>query len=113
MARSTAQLSRDLRVRAIVVLSRTGTTADVVAAARPAAPVIAATTDAATCRRMNLLWGVVPIQVAPADLEDPNALARRLALDFGLASEGQYILTVSGFRQADSENAPTLTTLTV
>src|SRR5919199_6835139 len=60
-ARSTAQLSRDLRVRSIVVLSRTGTTAQMVAAARPAAPVIVVTDDAGICRRANLLWGAAPI----------------------------------------------------
>src|SRR5262249_36556389 len=59
VARATAQMSRDLRVRCIVVLSRTGTTAMVVAAARPAAPIVALTTEVATCRRMSLLWGVV------------------------------------------------------
>jgi pyruvate kinase len=112
-ARSTAQLSRDLRVRSIVVLSRTGTTASVVAAARPAAPVIVATGDAATCRRANLLWGVVPIRVEPADLQRPRALARHIVRELGLASEGQYFLMIAGFKAARAEAAPSLTALSV
>jgi pyruvate kinase len=110
-ARSTAQLSRDLRVRSIVVLSRTGMTAGVVAAARPAAPIIVATSDAATCRRANLLWGVVPIRVEAVDLKHPHALARRIVRELGLASEGQSILTVAGFKATRAETAPTLTVL--
>jgi pyruvate kinase len=112
-ARSTAQLSRDLRVRSIVVLSRTGVSAGVVASARPAAPVVVATDDAATCRRANLLWGVVPIQVEAADLRRPHALARQLAKGLGLACDGQYILSIAGFKASRSETAPTLTALSV
>jgi pyruvate kinase len=112
-ARSTAQLSRDLRVHSIVVLSRTGTTARVAAAARPAAPVIVVTDDASVCRRANLLWGVVPLEVDAADLEQPNALARRIVKDLGLAKEGEYILTIAGFKDSRPETAPTLTILSV
>jgi pyruvate kinase len=113
MARSTAQLTRDLRIRAIVVLSRSGATAEFVAAARPAAPVIGVTTDAGTCRRMTLLWGVIPLQVKAADLNDAPALARRVALDLGLADKGQFLLTVAGFASAAEESAPTISVLTV
>jgi len=67
IARSIAQLTRDLPVRCIVVLARDGSTAMAVAAARPAAPTIVASPDLATCRRANLLWGAVPVQVDAAD----------------------------------------------
>ena len=43
----TAQLSRDLKVKAVVVRSRGGTSAAMVAATRPAAPIVALTTDPA------------------------------------------------------------------
>jgi pyruvate kinase len=113
IARSTAQLTRDLQIRAIVVLSRSGTTADIVAAARPAAPVIGVSTDAGTCRRMSLLWGVLPVPVEAADLHNPQALARRLALDFGLASQGQFLLTVAGFAPTAEESAPDISVFAV
>jgi pyruvate kinase len=113
LARSTAQLSRDLRVRAIVVLSRTGTTARVVAAARPAAPLIVATDDAGTCRRANLLWGVVPMLVEAAELRHPQALARQIVQELGLAGEGQHFLTIAGFKASRTETAPTLTVLSM
>jgi pyruvate kinase len=113
VSRSTAQLSRDLLVRAIIVISRGGATAEVIAGSRPAAPVIAVTTDEPTWRRMNLLWGVVPILVEPGDLVDPPNVARNLALDLGLAKEGDNILTVSGFGRTEEQRTPTITVLTV
>jgi pyruvate kinase len=108
-ARSIAQLSRDLRVRGIVVLSQTGTTARVVAAARPAAPVIVASSDARVCRTASLLWGAVPILVNPGDLQDERFFARRVVGELGLAGADQYILCISGFAEA----APAITALLV
>src|SRR5579859_7740796 len=113
IGRSIAQLSRDLRVRCIVALSRGGITAMAVAAARPAAPVIVASPDAGTCRRANLLWRVVPIQVDALDLHDPNALARKLAVELGFATTDQHILTIAGFQPGTAETAPTITLLRV
>jgi pyruvate kinase len=113
VARSTALLSRDLQVRSIVVLSQSGATAAVVAAARPAAPVLAVTDDPGTYRRMALLWGVVPVRVDAGELAAPHALARRLAAGFGLAEKGQYILILSGFTRDPETGAPSLTALCV
>ena len=76
-------------------------------------PVIAATTDPDTCRRMNLLWGVVPVLVDGADLKHPHALARRLARKLNLAEPGHFILTVAGFGSATTEVAPSVTALVV
>ena len=112
-ARATAQLSRDLMVRAIVVFTNTGWSAGMVAAARPQAPVIAVSPEPAARRRMNLLWGVVPVA---GDLSDPGALheeARRAARASGLAREGEHILRVWGFHHEPLLNVPTLSVLRV
>jgi pyruvate kinase len=110
VARSTAQLSRDLKVRAVVVLTRRGTSAAVVSATRPAAPVVALTLDEAVHRRLNLLWGVVPQLISQEDLEKgPQNAARREVQELGLASPGQTILFLAGFGKRE----PTITVLTV
>jgi pyruvate kinase len=97
VARSTAQLSRDLQVRAVVVRTQHGTSAEVVAATRPAAPIIALTMDPVVYRRMNLLWGVIPRLIDAAEFERPQAVARRHACELGLAETGQTILLLAGF----------------
>jgi len=94
-----------------VVLSRSGNTAMAVAAARPAAPMIVASPDAATCRRANLLWGAVPVLVEADALDDPNGLARQLAASLGFAGADQHILTVANFQPGDAETAPTIAIL--
>jgi pyruvate kinase len=113
VARATSQLSRDLRVRTVVVPSSTGTTARMVAAARPAAPLVAVSSDAGVCRRLNLLWGVVPKCAPATDLSRPSELARRVASELGLASAGDFLLVVSGFGGANAEIAPAITALSV
>jgi pyruvate kinase len=112
IARSIAQLSRDLRARCIVVLSSSGVTAMAVAAGRPAAPAIVVSPDVSACRRANLLWGTVPVH-RDEELRDPHAVARQLAVDLGFASTGQYVLAVTGFKSAQAETSPTITTLSV
>ncbi|MBI4613512.1 MAG: pyruvate kinase [Planctomycetes bacterium] len=111
VARSTALLSRDLLVRAIVVLSSTGRSTRSVSSARPAAPIVAASPDAATCRRNTLLWGAVPVKIEPGDLADGPGLARKLARDLCLAAPGESVLLVRGFHEDPARNAPSVTVL--
>lgn len=113
VSRATAQLSRDLKVRAVVVFSSTGVTAQEVASARPAAPVIAASSIRETARRMTLLWGTVPILIDSERLERPHETARELVREFDLASPGDWILRVAGFSADPEKNAPTITALMV
>ncbi len=109
VARSTAQLSRDLKVRAVVVRTQHGTSAEVVAATRPAAPIVALTTDPCVYRRMNLLWGVLPRLIDSAEFDRPQHVARRQACALDLAEEGQTILLLAGFGRGE----PTITVLPV
>jgi pyruvate kinase len=75
----------------------------VLSGARPAAPLLAATTSAEACRRMSLLWGVVPQHVDRAAGSDPHELARRLASRLGLAGAGQRVLAVSPLAADDDQ----------
>jgi pyruvate kinase len=113
VARATAQLSRDLRVRAIFVATRSGRSAAEVSAARPAAPIVAVTASERTGRRINLLWGVLPVVATEQEVLDLPRTARRLALEMGLASPGQYVLAVRGYAPNPSESMPTVMVLAV
>ncbi|MFA6958968.1 MAG: pyruvate kinase [Thermoanaerobaculia bacterium] len=112
VARATAQLSRDLMVRAIFVVSQSGTTARIVASARPAAPLIALSDSVRATRRMNLYWGVEPLHLEVTNLDAANALARKLAIDLDLAAEGDYLLRVSGFSADKEKNVPRISVMT-
>jgi pyruvate kinase len=73
--------------------------------------VLAVTPDPAAGRRMNLLWGTVPVTAEATELEQAPALARRLVRGLGLAEEGHYILMVTGFRTAPEASEPAVTVL--
>jgi pyruvate kinase len=115
ISRATAGLSRQLMVRAIVVFTRSGWSAGMVSASRPQAPILAVTPDPATYRRVNLLWGVVPVLLerGVSGTEELHREARRLARDGELAEPGEYILRVWGFNLDPELNAPTIAVLTV
>lgn len=110
-AKATASMSRDLRVRAIVVVSRTGRSASVVSAARPAAPILAISDSDVVCRRMNLMWGVFPVLGATST--QPIAMARDLIEREQLAKPGDHFLLVRGFSSDPQKDAPTVTILQV
>jgi pyruvate kinase len=114
VSRATSQLSRDLMVRAIVVFTRSGWSAGMVASSRPQAPVLAVSGDPRTCRRMNLLWGVVPVCHPFGDSADElHELARSLARESGLAGPGDIVLRVWGFHSEAELNVPTVSVLAV
>jgi pyruvate kinase len=113
VARATAQLSRDLLVRCIVVFTRSGWTAGKVSAGRPQAPILSATPDAGACRRTSLYWGVEPVKLDSLEPDPEHDRTRRLALESGLASEGDYVLEVRGFSWDPRRNAPTLAVIRV
>jgi pyruvate kinase len=108
LAKAMAQLSRDMQSRAIVVISKSGRTAQVMSASRPAAPIVATSPDPGTCRKTAVLWGIIPRLVEEKEFEHPEDLARRLALDLGLGVEGQNVLLVRGFG-----NDPSLAVVTI
>ena len=113
VARSTALLSRDLLVRAIVAISRSGMSATTVTSARPSAPVIAVSNDRTTCQRLNLSWGAIPILVDDDELGDPVALARRLVGNLELANPGNFALVVRGFHADATLNTPSITLFSI
>ena len=113
VARSTALLSRDLMVRAIVVISGGGMSATTVSSARPAAPVLAVSSNPQTCRRMNLMWGVIPVQADEEDLTQPIELSRRLVTELKLTKPDDFVLLVQGFHENPRKNTPSITLLSV
>jgi pyruvate kinase len=58
VAAAACNLARALRVRAIVIITRTGRTAELVSKHRPQSPIVAFTEHQATARRLALWWGI-------------------------------------------------------
>ena len=110
---TTAQLAKDLMVRAIIVISQSGMSAATMSSARPSAPVVAITGRPHICRRMVLFWSIIPVLAKDAGSMNPYDLARRVALESKLAEKGEYVLMVRGFHSKPEQNIPTVTVLSV
>jgi pyruvate kinase len=109
LSESMAHLSRNLLVRAIVVISLQGRSLSVMSAARPAAPIIGICPDMHACRVANLLWGVFPITAKPGQIEEPLSFAREAVRNFRLAEKEATILIVRGFSKDPDQNTPSVT----
>ncbi len=110
VAQAAALLSRELLVRGIIVLSRSGRSIEVMSAARPAAPLIGVSSDPDATSFGCLLWGVVPVTIADWEHQDAQPLAVRMAERFRLgASEPSSILLVRAFHADPMRNTPTIT----
>lgn len=97
---ATAQLSRDLQVKCISVLTRSGRTARITSADRPAAPILALTHSRQLARRLNILWGVFP-RLIPGDLSYRQFItnSEKLAREYRLARHGDVIILLSGLSE--------------
>ncbi|MBK9127026.1 MAG: pyruvate kinase [Phycisphaerales bacterium] len=95
LAHAAARAALDLSVRLVAVWSATGTTVRLVARHRLPMPVVGLTHDERTWRRMNLLYGVVPVRTEPT--ENPAELISRvdsILMRSGLVVEGDQIVVV-------------------
>lgn len=82
-------------VAAIVAFTRDGATARLVASDRPAVPILALTEDAAVCRRLTLVWGVIPVLGRiGGDLSELLREADRAVLAVGAARPGEAVLVL-------------------
>jgi len=88
---------RLLGAPSLVVFTKSGFSARIVAARRPGVPIAVLTDQARTYRQMALVWGVVPVLVPHADTyEEMAARARTVLLSHGLAKPGDRVVVTAG-----------------
>ncbi|MEO1267042.1 MAG: pyruvate kinase, partial [Myxococcota bacterium] len=113
LARGTAQLSRELSARAIAICSHTGHTAHMISAERPAAPILALTSNPATARRLAVYWGVRADLATPEEMDNPiqPTLERVRHFEMIDANSHQFVLLVTGGRNEQERLSPGITIL--
>jgi pyruvate kinase len=88
---------RLLGAPSLIVFTKSGFSARVVAARRPGVPIVVLTDQARTYRQLALVWGVVPFLVPHSDTyEQMAAKARELLLAEGLAKPGDRVIVTAG-----------------
>ncbi len=88
---------RLLGASTIVVFTKSGFSARIVAARRPAVRLVVLTDNARTYRQLALVWGVIPFLVPHCDTyEQMAALARELLQRHGFAKPGDRVVITAG-----------------
>lgn len=96
-AEATFSLSKETKAKVIIVLSRSGFSAELIARYRPQIPIIALVADEITRRQINLVWGVTAYQVSvKQSLDALIKQALSLVKKEELAKTGDNVVIVAG-----------------
>jgi pyruvate kinase len=96
---SVAHAAQELDMRAIAVFTETGTTARLISKYRPFAGIYAFSHIPAVCNRVNLLWGVKPVEASHTPATDSMVReAEKLLLDHKFVEKQDIIGIVAGTR---------------
>lgn len=104
LAEAAVSMALSLGSPAILVLTRSGKTAQAVSQLRPNIPVIACTADPIVERFMQILYGVYPVHIEHDDntnTDETLALAYAAAIKKGLLQTGQQIVVVADAQTTD------------
>lgn len=102
IAASSALSALKLNASAIVCLTTSGKTAQIIAGFRPKAQIIAITTETEVLNRLEITWGLQTLQIRPYEtLKDILAQLEKLLVENGLAKTGDRIILTLGQPIAD------------
>ena len=104
LAVSACRLAWDLKAKAIISFTRSGSTALLISKYRPSAPVIAVTPYERTLRRMKLYFGVIQVKVDLREhTEEMIKAVEEACLSRGLAANGDLVILTLGIPPARGE----------
>jgi len=97
ISHATCSGANDLKAKAIIVTTQTGSTARKISRFRPYAPIIAATTSEKIYQQLSLNWGVVPTKAVMQKNSDMLfSHAIETALGTGLVKKGDLVALTAG-----------------
>jgi pyruvate kinase len=97
IGRGTVKIAEECHATAILTSTESGRTGRLVARHRPHSPLIAATPFAETARRLQMLWGVVPVLVEPfVDTDHMIQSLVQAAVERGFAEVGSNVVLTAG-----------------
>ncbi len=108
ISKAVKTLAKELKLQGIIVPTRSGSTARVLSADRPSAPLIGVSANDVVCRRLSLNWGVIPLFIEEKTTSDWQGLCNEVAKKCELARTGNRVLLVSGFSDDIELNEPVL-----
>ena len=97
ISHATCTTAMDLNAAAIITVTMSGFTAEMLARYKPTCPIIACSIEPQVCRQANLLWGVRPLHIKKEDTaEDLFNDAVRESLAAGYIKKGDVVVITAG-----------------
>lgn len=97
ISNATCQVADDLKIKAIITCTQTGSTARFVSKYRPRQFIIAVTHSMNTYRRLALVWGVVPVLIDQLqNTDDMMIKSIEVAKKAGFIKEGEQVVITGG-----------------
>ncbi|MGM0593275.1 MAG: pyruvate kinase [Pseudomonadota bacterium] len=113
IARAATGLASQLSLRGIIIPTRTGLTARIIAAARPISPCLGVGSRQDICRQLALHWGIVPILVDEQTTHNWRKLSEHIADSHALNLDGSSVLLISGFNEDPQLSEPAMKILSL
>jgi pyruvate kinase len=97
ISHATCSAAHDLEARAVITVTKSGTTAKMLSKYRPSCPIIGCSTDEKTVRQLNLSWGVAPLLMAEESTTDGLFQAAiNVAAQNNLITDGDLTVITAG-----------------
>ena len=114
VSKAAGMISDQMKAQAILLLTQSGVTAQMVSKYRPAAPIIGATPNRETLRYLTLVWGVEPLLVPEEKvLETALTSAMETARKESLLREGDMVVATAGYPIGSPGSTNSIQVLTV
>ena len=97
VSHAATHIAGELHAKAVISLTKSGSTSSMVSKYRPSCPIIGATPSLRTWRQLSLVWGVRPLlsREAPSIEQALNA-AIMASLEEGILEEGDLVISTAG-----------------
>ncbi len=97
ISHATCTTAMDLKAAAIITVTMSGFTAEMIARYKPNCPIIACSLDERVCRQVNMLWGVRPLHIDRKDsAEELFKEGVRRAEEAGYVKKGDTVVLTAG-----------------
>ncbi len=102
VAHAACVTANEIGAKALVCLTRSGLTAQLVSRYRPSCPVFAISPSENTVRQMSIVWGVMALQVEPGMVEEKLILrSMELIQETGMIKKGDRVVITAGVSHGD------------
>ena len=97
IAYATCATAMDLGATAIITVTLSGFTAEAISRYKPSCQIIGCAMDTTVHRQLNLLWGVMPLQIPlESDAEELFAVAVKESKEAGYVKAGDIVVITAG-----------------